>query len=67
MTVCPNCGSNSEDDSIFCEECGFQIKSKISVASQTKDSMSMNSPPTSPNPPKEPSNPKKIRFVRSKK
>ncbi len=55
MTVCPNCGSNSEDDSIFCEECGYQIKSKSSEISNSPSKI--NSPPSD----------KKIRFIKQKK
>ena len=57
MTICPNCGSDQEDDSIFCEECGFQITSekKSEVPSSTKNS--------EPNPPEK----KKIRFVNKRR
>ena len=54
MIVCPNCGSDSEDDSRFCEECGFQLSDKTFKVN------------TSP-PQEKPSERKKIRFIRQKK
>ena len=56
MNGCPNCGSViMEDDAIFCEECGYQLK---------KD----QTPPVPRNNNNVvPSEPKKIRFVRQKR
>lgn len=51
MTICPNCGSEVEDDSVFCEECGF----KISDRQQVKNT---NQPKADDK--------KKIRFVKRK-
>lgn len=55
MMVCPNCGSESEDDSVFCEQCGYHIGKKVE---------NTNNQSKQPNPP---SQSKKIRFVRQKK
>ena len=55
MTICPNCGSNQEDDSIFCDECGFKINDKAEPFSKPLE------------PRKNPPGKKKIRFVKHKK
>lgn len=57
MTICPNCGSEQEDDSIFCEECGFQINSEISVKKHPKEPVHESNPPAK----------KKIRFINKKR
>ena len=54
MTICPNCGSDSEDDAVFCEECGYQINQK---APKQPNQVQQPAPPTGP---------KKFRFVKQK-
>lgn len=54
MTICPNCGSETEDDSVFCEECGYQLQNK--PVKPTKQEL-----------PEQQSKPKKIKFVKHKK
>ena len=51
MKICPNCGSETEDDAVFCEECGYKIDEKRSSRPEKTDSS-----------PKK----KKVRFVRKK-
>ena len=54
MIICPNCGSNQEDDSIFCDECGFKIDTKAKPLSST------------PEPKTKPPGKKRIKFVNKK-
>ena len=55
MATCPNCGSTTEEDSVYCAECGYQLtKKEDKQVSQT----SKPDPTTGP---------KKIKFVRQKK
>lgn len=50
--ICPNCGTNLENDAVFCEECGFRISDTPKKSSQIEQKSDIKA--------------KKIRFVRKK-
>lgn len=56
-TVCPNCGSDQEDDSVFCEECGFQINSENPSKTPSRESVQESNSPVK----------KKIKFINKKR
>ena len=51
MTICPNCGSDAEDDAVFCEQCGFKIDDR-KVSSSDKQNTNQEK--------------KKIKFIKRK-
>lgn len=40
MKVCPNCGGDVEDTFLFCQECGFKLKSSNNVGTIKKENNS---------------------------